>query len=144
MKWGFVNQQQSAATSAAYLLLRMVAGTAFIFHGSAKIVHPFSWMGPGSSMPPLLQGLAALSEFGGGIAWILGLLVPLACFGIGATMSVALFRHVVVRGDRFVNPEGASYELAAVYFCVSLILLIVGPGRYSLDRLLFSAHPIRR
>src|SRR5262249_18455527 len=99
---------------------------------------PFSWMGPDSSMPAWLQGLAALSEFGGGIAWMLGLLVPLACFGIGATMTVALFRHVLVRGDRFVNPGGASYELAALYFCLSLLLMIAGPGRYSLDQLFFS------
>ena len=66
----------SIPADTALLLLRIVAGVAFMLHGWGKIQHPFSWMGP--DMPGFLQALAALSEFGGGAAWALGLLTPLA------------------------------------------------------------------
>jgi putative oxidoreductase len=72
------------------------------------------------------------------MAWILGLLTPLASLGIASTMAVAFSFHAVVRGDPFVSMTGGpSFELAAVYFCVALLLLAAGPGRVSLDRTLF-------
>lgn len=88
-------------------------------------------MGPDAGMSAVLQALAALSEFGGGIAWILGLLTPIASLGIAFTMAVAVARHAL-RHDPFIG----GYELAAVYLCVALTLLLAGPGRYSLDRAL--------
>src|SRR5687768_2479580 len=73
----------------ALLLLRLCAGLAFMFHGWGKITNPFGWMGPDAPVPSVLLGLAALSEFGGGLAWVLGLLTPLASAGIFFTMAVA-------------------------------------------------------
>src|SRR6476660_9665973 len=86
----------------ALLALRLVVGTAFMMHGWGKIQHPFGWMPPDAPVPAVLQALAALSEFGGGLAWIVGLLTPLACLGILGTMSVALRFHIS-RGDPFVG-----------------------------------------
>jgi putative oxidoreductase len=121
--------------SLGLLVLRVVAGVAFMFHGWSKINNPFGWMGEGAPIPGILQALAAVSEFGGGLAWILGLLTPLASLGILCTMAVAASTHIM-RGDPFVG-MGASYELALVYFAVALLLLLNGPGRFSLDALLF-------
>jgi putative oxidoreductase len=121
----------------ALLLLRVVCGVAFMLHGWTKIQKPFSWMGPDAFAPRFLQALAALAEFGGGLAWILGLTTPLASFGIACTMAVATWVHAVMRGDPFVGKGGPSYELAAVFFCVAVLFLALGPGRLSLDRLLF-------
>jgi len=43
-----------------------------------------------------------------------------------------------VRGDPFVSMTGGpSFELAAVYFCIALLLIAMGPGRLSVDRKLF-------
>lgn len=122
--------------SAGLLVLRLVAGAAFIMHGWPKMQAPMSWMGPDAPVPGVLQFLAAFSEFGGGIAWILGLLVPLASLGMACTMAVAVYTHAVVKGDPFVG-HGGSYELAAVYFCVSILLITVGAGKYSADRKIF-------
>src|SRR5262245_57500072 len=72
----------SVRVSTGLLILRLVAGLAFIFHGYGKITKPFGWMPPDSGVPGILQALAALSEFGGGLAWMLGLLMPLASLGI--------------------------------------------------------------
>ena len=125
----------------ALLLLRLVMGTAFVLHGWGKIQHPLSWMSKAPyPAPPPLQLLAAISEFGGGIALILGLTTPLFAFGLLCTMAVATWTHAVVNRDPFVlmsYPLKASYELPAIYFCVSALFLTIGPGRLSLDRLLF-------
>jgi len=130
--------QNPGLVDIALLLLRAVAGLAFMFHGWSKIQNPFGWMGPDALAPGIFQALAALSEFGGGLAWILGLLTPLASLGIAATMAVAFWLHAVLRGDPFVAAGGGgSYELAALYLCIALLLLAVGPGRLSLDRALF-------
>ena len=129
---------QSPFAGVCLLLLRVVAGVAFMLHGWGKIQNPFGWMGPNGFAPPLFQGLAALSEFGGGLALIIGLLTPLAALGIASTMAVAFFYHAVMRGDPFVaTGGGASYELAALYFSVAVLLIAIGPGRLSLDRSIF-------
>ena len=122
---------------AALLLLRVVAGLAFMLHGWGKIKNPFGWMGPDAFAPGVFQALAAVAEFGGGLAWVLGLLTPLASLGIASTMAVAFYMHAIMRGDPFVSTGGSSYELAAVYFCIAVVLIAVGPGRLSLDRGLF-------
>ena len=122
------------------LVLRLIAGSAMMLHGWAKIQNPFAWMGAGAPVPGLLQALAAVSEFGGGLAWILGLLTPIASLGVLFTMLGAIFMAHVPKGDPFVPPpgwKGGSYELAAAYLGVAVMLMLVGPGRLSLDALLF-------
>ena len=119
------------------LLLRFVAGIAFMLHGWGKIQNPFGWMGPDAPVPGIFQALAALSEFGGGLAWIIGLLTPLASLGIAITMAVAFSMHAFINGDPFVSTGGPSYELAALYFCIAVLLIAFGPGRFSIDKTIF-------
>ena len=136
----FKPRELSARASAGLLLVRLVTGLAFMFHGYTKIKNPFGWMGPDATMPGIFQALAALSEFGGGLAWMLGLLTPLASFGLACTMVMAVRLHAFVIGDPFVRTgpgPGGSYELASVYLCVALLFLFAGPGRFSVDRLVF-------
>ncbi|MEO8606168.1 MAG: DoxX family protein [bacterium] len=123
--------------SLGLLVLRIVVGLAFLHHGWGKIQTPFSWMPPEAPVPAIMQALAAVSEFfGGGLGFLFGFLTPLASLGVLATMSVALQFHAG-RGDPFVGTGGPSYELAAVYWTVALLLLLIGPGRFSLDAMLF-------
>lgn len=133
--------EQARFASVALLLMRIVAGLAFMFHGWGKIQNPFAWMGPDSPVPGIFQLLAALSEFGGGLAWILGLLTMLASLGIGFTMIVAVFFHAVLMGDPFVNMTGgSSYELALVYLTVAILFIAMGPGRFSIDSKIFGSR----
>ena len=119
------------------LLLRLVGGAAFLAHGWGKIQTPFSWMGPDAPVPGILQALAAVAEFfGGGLGWIAGFLTPIASLGVLATMTVAFLFHAG-QGHPFVGAGGPSYELALVYWCVALLLFLIGPGRFSLDAQLF-------
>lgn len=130
--------EHSTFADLTLLLIRVVAGLAFMLHGWGKIQNPFAWMGPDSFAPGIFQALAAISEFGGGLAWILGLLTPFASLGIASTMAVAFSFHAIVRGDPFVSMTGGpSFELAAIYFCIALLLIAMGPGLLSFDRKLF-------
>lgn len=138
----FQHLPQSNKASMALLILRLVVGVAFMFHGWGKIQAPFSWMGPEAPVPGIFQFLAALSEFGGGLAWVLGALTSLASLGIGFTMLVATYMHMVVMKDPFVasGPGQASYELALVFLAVSVVFFIMGPGKYSVDAKLFGTN----
>src|SRR3954452_16014515 len=121
------------------LVLRLVAGTAMMLHGWPKIQHATSWMGPKAPVPGVLQALAALAEFGGGFCWVLGLLTPLASFLILCNMAVAAGTVHIPAGHPFVasQPGGPSYEPALGYLAIAVLLLLAGPGRLSLDWLLF-------
>jgi len=119
------------------LLVRLVMGLAFVYHGWGKIQTPFSWMPPEAPIPGFLQGLAALSEFGGGLGLVLGLLVPLGTLGMFFTMTVATLFHVT-HGDPFVGMAAPTYELPLLYLVLTIFILLNGPGKFSADYKIFS------
>ena len=119
------------------LLLRLVAGSALMLHGWPKIQHATSWMGPAAPVPGFLQFLAAFSEFFGGLAFLAGLLTPLAALGVAATMLTALITVHFKHGDPFVSMHGESFESPLGYLAIAMVMLLTGPGALSLDSLLF-------
>ncbi len=124
------------------LVVRLVIGTAFIIIGWGKLQTPFTWMGTESNFPALTQSIAAFCEFGGGLALVLGLLTRLGALGVAIVMVVAVYMHMFVMKDPFINPTGGgSYQLAAAYLVITSLLIVTGPGRISLDRLLFKTKP---
>ncbi|MBX3018711.1 MAG: DoxX family protein [Bdellovibrionaceae bacterium] len=127
------NAGESRKVSLAFLLLRVFVGVAMMAHGYKKIMNPFGWMGPDAAVPEIFQALAALSEFGGGLALVIGLLIPLSMLGMAITMAVAVYVHVQ-KGDGFVG----GWELAGVYLAAAVFFLLAGPGRWSADAILRS------
>ena len=129
--------------SLGLLLLRLVMGAAFVLHGWPKIQNPLDWMGAAAHVPPVLQACAALAEFGGGMALIVGLLTRLASLGITSVMVVALATVHLPKEHPFVAQGGPSFELPAVYLACAILFLLMGPGRVSLDALLFGSNRSR-
>lgn len=136
MKRVFSPPDLGSAASVGLLALRVVAGLAMMMHGLPKIQNMSSWMGADSWAPPALQALAAVAEFGGGIALAIGLLTPLTCFGIICVMATAIFAVHVPQGHPFVG-KGGSYELPLLYMVTMFAVMLTGPGAYSLDAFLF-------
>ena len=124
----------SPRVSVGLLVVRFTFGLGLAMHGWPKIQNAFGWIGPNAPVPGFLQALAALAEFGGGLAWMVGFLTPLASLGVLITMAAALAMVHVRMGHPFVSATGGpSMELALLYLAASVLLLLAGAGRFSID-----------
>ena len=121
------------------LILRIGIGSMFVWHGYAKLsAGPERWIELGQALlalginfAPKFMGLvASISEFGGGMLLILGLLTRPACFFLLITMVVATSMHLANGDPRQILSH--PLELAILF----LSLLLIGPGRFSMDEML--------
>ncbi len=81
--------------------------------------------------PGLLMALlAGGTEFFGGLALILGLLIRPAAVGLAVTMLMAIFSVHIANG-LFISNNG--YEFALSLLAISIALAISGAGSVSLD-----------
>lgn len=121
----------------APLLVRIIVGVVGIVHGWPKMKDLGDFIAKvakmGIPLPPVFATAAALSEFLGGIALILGLFTRYAAFFFGCTMAVAVFKVHWSNGFLASN-KGYEFPLVLLVACASLILSGSGPA--SLDRLL--------
>ena len=116
------------------LLIARIAGGAFMLtHGIPKLQKLqagtgkfMNFMGLGSEMTGIL---AVCSEVGFALLLLIGLLSRVSAGVLAFTMIIAAF--VAHAGDPFKNRE-----MALMYLVIYLILLLSGPGRFSVDALL--------
>ena len=122
---------------AGLFLLRVGIGLSFVNYGAPKLFGgPAAWEGLGHAMryvgitfaPAAWGFMAAVSEFCGGLALVVGGLTRPAAFFLVCTMIVATIQHFG-RGDGYSGGAFHSIEMGLV--CLSL--LIMGPGKHSLD-----------
>jgi putative oxidoreductase len=89
--------------------------------------------------PKLMQAIAAVTEFAGGVATVLGLATPLASAMLAATMATAIVQVHIPQRHPFIAPPGKpSAETCVVYLAIALVLLTIGPGILSIDAFLRS------
>ena len=121
---------------AGLLILRVGIGIMFAFHGYPKLVAGSeAWEIIGGSMKALGIGfaptawgfMASSSECVGGILLVLGFFTRPACFFLLMTMIVAAIMHIG-NGDPFLKYSHAM-ESGILFFS----LILIGPGKYSLD-----------
>jgi len=123
----------TTATDVAALLMRLVfGGTMALSHGYGKL----TGMSADKFPDPLGIGKAASywgavgGEFFCAVLLVLGLFSRVACIPFTFTMAVAFF--VVHKTDKF-----QTKEMAFLYMAAGAIMLLLGPGKYSLDHVLF-------
>lgn len=119
----------------ALLALRVFVGIAFVLHGLGRI-GDLPGFAAEYHISPGMALAAKLTQIGGGILLVAGLLTPLAAIGIATTMVVAT-RILILKGESFINPKGHSWEGCAFYVLAGVVIALLGPGRYSIDAWLF-------
>lgn len=118
----------------ALLILRVVAAAFLLTHGIPKLGRLFSgeeikfmdFMGLG---PTISFTLAVFAEFLCSILVILGAFTRLALIPMIITMGTAAF---VAHAD---DPFGTK-EKPLLFLLIFLFLLITGPGKYAVDRMI--------
>ena len=116
------------------LILRVWVGANFIIHARPKL----------QSMPQTIQSMKGLGvpagatyaatalELGGGVALILGLLVPI----VGLFFVVFMVAASVMKKRKMhagYIAQGPSYEMDVLYLALALALVFLGAGVFSLD-----------
>ncbi len=126
----------------AALLLRLMVGATMIAHGynhiwgGGKIEGTGGWFESLGLRPGKLHAwLASLTELGAGALLIVGLLNSLAAAGVVGVMMVALITNHFKNGF-FIFRPGEGYEYVANLTVAGLALGALGPGSWSLDRLI--------
>jgi putative oxidoreductase len=133
---GVLGRATAGLVPYAPAILRAAAGIVFLVYGWNKLQNPAGWQdmltGLGFPVPVVLSWFVLVLELVGGAALILGLLVrPLALlFAIEMVVS-----SVTVKLSLGFAPQGATgIELDLALLAATLALVILGPGRLSVDR----------
>lgn len=127
-----INYSDNGITLAA-LILRLALGALMIPHGFNKLMN-FSSKSSTFTDPfhighPTSMALVIFAEFFCAVFILMGLFTRLACIPLIVAMSVALFH--AHNGDFF-----GKGEHAALYLGGFVALLLIGPGKVSLDKLI--------
>jgi putative oxidoreductase len=121
----------------ARLLLRAAIGGTMIAHGvkhGRTLKGTAGWFGSiGFRQPELQARTSAIVEVGAGTALVLGAGTPLAASAVVGTMAVAA-RSVHQPNGFFINVEGYEYVMNVAV--AASALAAIGPGRWSVDRVL--------
>ncbi len=130
MKKLLSTKYSAGAFNAAMLLLRLVVGFLMINHGYDKLVHFGSMQGKFMNFlgmgQPVSLALVVFAEFFCSLFLILGLFTRLSAIPLIVAMGIALFK--AHNGDFF-----GDGETAALYLGCYVVILILGPGRISVD-----------
>ena len=143
-----VPEQPSTLAQAMLLVLRLFVGLCFIRHGWPKLRNLSTWA-EAMKTPKWLCFLSAFSMWGAGIALIPGFLTPLAALAILVSMAYAAVLELSkglpfiapdpyqIPPGQYIGPNGLgeppSWEKAAMYIVMCLVLATSGGGLYSVD-----------
>lgn len=122
--------------SLAAMLLRLIIGGVFVVHGYPKFSaeqrkQGGEWM-RSLGLPAGFILFGAVVEFFGGIALILGILTRIVALLFALWMLSTLWLSKVKMKKKFMG----GYEIDVVLLIASFALAALGPGAFSIDRLL--------
>lgn len=131
------NSQNSVTQDSALLLLRAITGAVFVYHGAQKLFGGLDGFAGylsslGIPFPQANAGLAASTEFFGGLLLLAGFRVGWASVPLVITMLVACFAH---RNGGF-NSQNGGMEYPLTLAVVTASIGLLGAGRFTAGQLL--------
>jgi len=131
----------TTTTDVGLLILRLAVAAVFIRHGWGDVFEAgvsnnvANYGDAGIPLPALAAPFAAYIQLFGGAALVVGALTRPVSAGLVVVMAGALI--FVHRGESLVMGQDGSGSGYAFMMCAaSILLLLAGPGRFSIDRLL--------
>lgn len=126
-----------ANSSVAILILRLSLGILILFHGVAKILHgigPIRDMVTANGLPEFVAYGVYLGEVVGPLLLIAGFYARAGAGLIAVNMVFAL--ALAHAGDLFslTGHGGWRLELQGMYLITALVLVLTGPGRFSINQ----------
>jgi putative oxidoreductase len=128
-------------TDAGLLVLRLAVATVFIAHGWGDVFEAGvsnniqNYRDAGIPLAALSAPFTAHIQLFGGVLFLFGALTRPLSVGFAVVMAGALF--FVHSGEPLVmGQDGSGSGFAFIMCAASIALLLTGPGRFSLDRLL--------
>ena len=126
-------------------IARITLGIVILPHGLQKLLGMFGGAGfsgtvdffVGSGIPSAVAILIIICESFGALGLILGFLSRLAAFGLTLIMLGAIFMVHLQNGffmNWFGNQAGEGFEYHILALGLSLVVLIKGGGKWSIDR----------
>lgn len=129
---------------AALTLFRVVVGVIMAAHGLQTAMDPAQFQGHleqmGFPLPSLMTYLAIAGELFGGLGLAVGLLTPIAAFGVACTMIVAI-ATVHLKHGLFAANGGFEYPL--LLLMSALWFMAAGAGPWSVDAIIRAARGAR-
>jgi len=129
-----ITNYHSLNTDVAALLLRLIFGGLFVYYGYLKL-SSYDQILPGFGDiigigSKLSFNLVIFAELGCGFLVLIGFLTRITVIPIFITMAVAYF--IAHASDPF-----TVKALAFVFLLLSIVIFILGSGKFSVDKLLF-------
>ncbi len=130
----------------APLIARLTLAIVIFPHGAQKLLGWFGGYGFSGTMgfftgtmgiPAFLAFLVIIAESIGAVALFAGALSRVAAFGIGITMTVAMFMGHTANGffmNWYGNQAGEGFEYHLLTIGLALITIVSGAGALSVDR----------
>jgi putative oxidoreductase len=134
------------AVDFSLLLIRLAVGVIFAAHGSQKLFGAFD--GPGLTEMVRMMGpigyLVTIGEFFGGLGLIVGFLCRFSALSLIVIMIGAICQ-VHGKNGFFISSAGIGFEYNLALIGLLAPILISGPGRFAIGRLLpLDRLPIRK
>jgi putative oxidoreductase len=127
--------QDRTAVNLSLLIVRVIVGIIFAFHGSQKLFGAFD--GPGLAKTAEMMGpLAypvAIGEFFGGLGLIVGFLTR---FSAASLIVIMIGAIVTVHGKNGFSMQHGGFEYNLALIGLLAPTLLAGPGGFSIGRFL--------
>jgi putative oxidoreductase len=141
MKWGFALSPR--AVDWGLLFIRIPIGLTFVFHGYQKISMGIPQVaGFLESLQVPAAGFFAyvvtFVEFLGGLCLLVGLITPVWAAMLSILIIVAIAKVHLQNGFDFTK---GGFEPHLAWLAILLFLILAGPGRYSVDRIIGGRAP---